>query len=198
MTPAGDPASVVGVGLAVLLVLGTGMWKAASLRGDLNRTWSKRVDAATAALTDRAIDELRALRAETDRRLGDEDDPNPPLLAAADPAPLIVRAEAVARFNRTGQRLRSHLDRLLLIAPYIVPVLVIAALGTVALTLFYAEIIDRRWVRVVGLIASALGFVLLVLLFGTYLSAQHRLSGAEILVERPHAEEEQGPGWDFG
>jgi hypothetical protein len=186
-----DPATVVGIGLGALIALGGALWKAASLRGDVNRSWSRRVDAATAALTDRAIDELQALRRETDRLLGDPDEASPPVLATVDPTPLVRRAEAVASYADTRDRLDSHLRRLLRVAPLLVPSLVVLIMSVVLLTLYFSDIAHFGGVRIAGLATLGVGGLPAVGLFGIYLHAQHRLSGAELMGESPPDEGEE-------
>ncbi|MBV9193882.1 MAG: hypothetical protein JO168_07020 [Solirubrobacterales bacterium] len=176
-----DPAAVVGVGLAVILALGAALWKAGNLRGEVNRAWAQRVDAVTTALTDRALDELQALRRETDRLLGDPDAENPPLLASVDPAPLVRRAEAVARYAQTRDRLDGYFRRLLRLAPLLIPTLIVLILSTALLTLYYSKIEHFADFRLAGLITLVGGGVVGVILFALYLIAEHRLSGAELL-----------------
>lgn len=184
-----DPATVIGIGLAVLLALATALWKAAALRGDVNRTWSKRVDAATAALTNREIGELQALRRETDRLLGDPEDESPPILSTVDPAPLVRRAEAVARYAKTRETTERSLRLLLRVAPLLIPALLLITVGTTLVTLNYADLARFEGVCIAGLVLLSMGGLPAVALFGLYLLAQHRLSGAEIMGDQPPAED---------
>lgn len=180
-----DPATVVGIGLAALIALSGALWKAASLRGDVNRNWSRRAGAATAALTDRAIDELQALRRETDWLLGNPDEENPLVLTTVDPMPLVRRAEAVANYSGARDRIEHNLERLLRVAPLLIPALIVLIASVAMLTLYYADIAHYRGVRIAGLGALGLGGLPSGALFGIYLLAQHRLSGAELLGESP-------------
>lgn len=183
-----DPATVVGVGIAALVALGAALWKAASLRGDVHESWSTRVDAATSALTDRAIDELQALRRETDKLLGDPEGASPPVLATVDPAPLVRRAEAVARYSDARKRIDGHLRRLLRVAPLLIPALIAVAISTILLTVYFAEIGHYQGVLVAGIGTFIVGAVTGAILFGFYLHAQHGLSGAEMLGDAPPEE----------
>ncbi len=53
----------------MLLAVGAGIFKAASLRADMNSKWSRRVSFAVAALDEKAISELEHLRDEIESML---------------------------------------------------------------------------------------------------------------------------------
>jgi hypothetical protein len=180
-----DAATVVGIGLSALVALGVALWKAASLRGDVNRAWNTRVDDVSAALTHRAIDELQALRRETDRLLGDPDEEDPPVLASVDPAPLVERARAVAKYSEARERIQGYFERLLKVAPLLIPVLLTLVVSDVLLTVNYADIAQYRGVKLAGLITGGSGAAAGVALYAIYLLGQQRLSGAELLGQRP-------------
>lgn len=183
MTGGVDPATVVGIGLAVLLGLGAALWKTGALRGDINREWASRVNAATSALTDRTIDELNALRRETDRLLGSPDAEDPPVLASVDPTPLVRRATTAADYHKARRKLNGHFQRLLKIAPLLIPAVVLLGISDIALCLYFAKIAHVRSLLVGGLGSLGIGSIAGGLLFAAYLITEHRLAGAELLAQ---------------
>jgi hypothetical protein len=178
-----DPGTVIGIGLTALLVLGGALWRAGALRGELNRDWASRVNAATTALTDRTIDELNALRRDTDQLLGPENAEDPPNLASVDPSPLVKRAVEAAGYYVARRKLVKYFDRLLWIAPLLVPDVLLLMVSDVALSLYCANIVHRAALLVIGLAALGLGVVAGILLAGLYLVTEHKLAGAEIQAQ---------------
>jgi hypothetical protein len=127
----GDQATIIGVGAAVLLAAGGGIWRAASLRGDLNARWRRRVDFAVARLDELIIAELRMLRDEVDTVLPEPQDFDP-VLVLADPAPLSKRAAHVVKLYRTRQHMERDLAR-----SRSVGIALITALSLICITSIY-------------------------------------------------------------
>lgn len=176
---AGEQAAIIGVGATVLLAAGGGIFKASSLRGDMNNKWTRRVSFAVAALDEKAIAELRLLRDDLEDTLAPAFDPSQ---AIADPSPLSERAATTAKYYRARTRMRSDFARLLWACPVLVGGLAVVEVATAALTVYYAELWDFTGLRIGGLVLAGVGTVTLVLVVVGYAVLQHRLASAEILA----------------
>jgi hypothetical protein len=186
----GDQATIIGIGLAALFGLGGGIWKSASLRGDVNVRWARRVDFATAALDDKTIVELERLRDAVDKVLPAK--PFDPGQAIADPAPLTAQAERATDLHRARVRMESCVRRLMLVGRITIGVLMVLAVGAIATTCFYAELIRWDPLEAIGLIILAVGIALLVAVGATYIVLQDRLASGEDLAGTAGRAEEQG------
>jgi hypothetical protein len=175
----GDQATIIGVGAAVLLAVSGGLWKAASLRGDLNARWKKRVDFAIARIDELIGSELEVLRNEIDAFL-----PTPerfdPVQVVADPALLSQRAAHVVKLYRIRQHLESDLAHSRSVGPALIAALGGLELAVLALTAFYGELLTGAVFRVGGLVLLTVGVVLLVAVTAMYIFFQQRLSTGEI------------------
>lgn len=178
LTP-GDQATIVGIGSAVLLAVSGGIWRASSLRGDINARWRKRVDFAVARIDELIVNELRILRDEIDVLL-----PGPgnfdPALVVADPVSLSERAGHVAKLDKIRKRMESDLSRSRAVGPVLIFALIALALGTIGATAYYGELVDGGLVRIFGLALIGLGVVSLTLATAIYAFFQNRLSAGEI------------------
>jgi len=178
LTP-GDQATIIGVGAAVLLAVSGGVWRAASLRGDLNARWKKRVDFAMARIDELIGSELKVLRGEIDAFF-----PTPerfdPVQVVADPALLSQRAAHVVKLYRIRQHLESDLAHSRSVGPAAILALTCLGLGAVSLTAFYGELVTGDFLREGGLALVILGALLLVVVTAVYAFFQHRLSTGEI------------------
>lgn len=177
---AGDQAQVIGVGVAGLLAFGAGLWRAASLRGDMNARWRMRVQLATAALDEKTIRQLEAVRAEVDRVLPEgEFDPTGVI---ADPAPLSGLAESAVDLHRASLRMNSSLERLVAIGRVAVVGLVGMLVGTAGATAHYAELWNWAPLRALSLAILGLSALLLIGVASGYAYLQDRLASAEELA----------------
>lgn len=174
-----EQATVIGVGVAVFLAVGTGIFKTSSLRGDMNDRWTRRVTRAVSALDEQATIALRQLRDAVDDLLpGDFD----PAQAIADPAPLSRRAKTITEYYSARTRMQGDFDLLLRICPVVRNGLIAVAAATVALTVYYAELWRWSWLELGGAVLGGLGALPLVLAVGAYAVLQDRLAKAEILA----------------
>jgi hypothetical protein len=166
-----------------LITLGAGGFKSASMRGEMNRTWSKRVDLAASALDEKTIVNLELLRGEINEILPlPEDADFDPADAITDPAPLVDRAEECAKTFRARVRMASDLKWLLRLGPFLTCGLFGAAAATAGLTAFYAELLRWGWLRAVSFVALAAAVVVVLVVGVAYSLLQYRLSGDEILA----------------
>jgi hypothetical protein len=177
---AGDQATIIGVGLAGVLAFGAGVWRAASLRGDVNARWAARVDFAVAALDEKTIRHLEALRDEVGAVLpeGEFD----PAQAIADPAPLSRTAERAVSLHRTRIRMQSAIAGLMRIGRAVIGGLTGMLLGTACATAHYAELWDWAPLEPVGLILLGASAVFLLGVAARYVVLQDRLASAENLA----------------
>ncbi|MDO8184677.1 hypothetical protein Q5424_04930 [Conexibacter sp. JD483] len=180
----GEQAGVIWGGVAAVLVLGAGIFKAARARGDIHNEWDARVRLAAAVLNDKAANELRELRDEINEILPPDEAPFDPVDVIADLSPLIARAEQATEYGDARDRMLKALDR----AKKVVHVPLIAGLtlllvGLVALTAFYADAIDVPGiVRPVGFALVGVSALILAFVTGIYTVCQSRLSRGEILA----------------
>lgn len=177
----GDEAAIIGLGVGVILTVGAGIFKASTLRGDINSRWTRRVSFAIVALDEKTISELEQLR-------DDVDDVLPgghgfaPAQAIANPAPLSARAETTVKYYRARTRMERDFHLLRRLCPSLVVALAAVELAALILTLFYAELVTWGWLRPCGLILLAGAAAALVVATCVYVVLQHRLASAEILA----------------
>lgn len=188
---AGDQATVIGVGVAVLLAHGAGIFKCASLRGDMNNRWTRRVSLAVSGLDEKAIRELGLLRDDVEDTLPSAFDPGQ---AITDPSPLTARATKITEYYGARTRMRGDFDRLLRVCPVVLYALTALAVATVALTVYYAELWDWTGLEIGGAIVGGAGALALVLSVAAYVVLQHRLADAEILAGTDGLADEEGSG----
>jgi hypothetical protein len=178
----GDQATIIGVGVAVLLGVGAGIFKASGLRGDLNSKWKRRVTLAISVLNEKAVEELRLLRIQINGILPPQPSDFDPSDVITDPAPLVKRADKAAQYYRASTGMERNFVWLRHLCPALVAALSATELSTVSLTAYYSELAHLTWVRVGGLILLGVAVLVLVISVMSYAILQHRLSGAEILA----------------
>lgn len=177
---AGDQAQVIGVGVAGIVAFGAGVWRVATLRGDINARWASRVDLAIASLDAKTIKQLEDLRAAVDAALP-EDEFSPSQLIA-DPAPLSRIAEEAVHLHQTRTRMSSALVRLLSVGRIAVGGLIGMLLGTACATAHYAELWNWGPIRWIGLILLCASTVLLIGVTLAFVVLQDQLATAEALA----------------
>jgi hypothetical protein len=178
-----DPAGIIAVGAGTLLVLSGAAFKAVNLRGDANSKWSSRIDLAVVALDEKTVAELKALRAEIDDLVPDDDAPFDPAQAIIDPAPLSERVERTAKFYRARVRMENDLDRVRRLGRVFVFLLLLLMISVAMLTIHYAELFDWSWARTAGLAAGAVSVALLIFAGAVYGVCMDRLASGEILAD---------------
>jgi hypothetical protein len=187
---AGDQAQIIGVGVAGVLAFSAGVWKAGSLRGDVNARWAARVDFAVAALDAKTIQKLEALRDEVgavlpeERKSDDSERPDmfDPAQAIADPAPLSERAEQAVNLHRTRTRMESAISGLMRIGRAAVGGLAGMLVGSACATVYYAELWSWKPLEVAGLGLLGISAVFLFVVAITYVVLLDRLATAEALA----------------
>ena len=174
-----------------LLIPGvTGLWKAGSLRGDTNEKWRDRVDLAIAALSERAVAQLRILRRSINDVLGPEfqgvEEKFDPLTVVVDPSKF---SEPVGKFQHCIQvrnKLRRRFRALLRLGTALIISTGLYLLGLITSTLYFGKFTkytDNRWIGVTGSVLFLLGVLGMASVLVVYIYLQQRLSSAEILSE---------------
>lgn len=177
---AGDQAQIIGVGVAVLVACGAGIWRVATLRGDVNARWAARVDFAVAALDEKTIRKLQALRDDVDAAL--PEDAFDPGQAIADPAPLSRRAEEAVSLHKTRQHMQSAIAGLMKIGRAAIGGLTGIFMGAACATAHYAELWDWSPLQAVGVLLLGGSALFLLGVTATYIVLQDRLASAEALA----------------
>jgi hypothetical protein len=173
----GEQAGVIGVGAVFILAFGGGIWRVASLRGDVGARWADRVAFAVAALDAKTIRQLEQLRGEVDELLpkGEFD----PSQAIADPASLSESAEKAVKFQRSRNRMQSAIVGLRRVGRAVLVALTGALAGTAALTAHYGELWNWAPLRLMGLILLAVSIGSLVIVTIAYVVLLDRLASDE-------------------
>ena len=178
----GDEAQVIGVGAAAVLVLGGAIFKMASFRGDIDSKWSGRVKFATAALDEKTIAELEALRDEVDEILPGDAGGFDPAQAIADPAQLSKRAEKTVKFYKARTRMQGDFEKLRALGPVFVGALSAVLVGALLLTAYFAEIARWSLVKPLGLVVLLAGVAVLFGAGAMLVFLQQRLANEQILA----------------
>jgi hypothetical protein len=173
--------AAIGVSVGLLLPAFPALWKAAGLRGEINKNWASRVELTYAGLAECAIEALRELQAQANQLLGDMGDFDPSL-AVADPAPLAALA---MRFNRllcVRKRIHSRLRRQLRLM--ILPVYLVGAYaaGVIMAGAYYVGIENVRWTGWAGIALASVALVGGGLVLIGYAYLENRLTTAEIMA----------------
>jgi len=179
----GEQLTVVGIGVAALLVIGPAIFKAANVKGDTNNKWSTRVDLALVALDDKIVRELAEIGSATALLLPPADAPFDPVQAIVDPSPLSERVERTADYYAARVRMPKDLARACKLGRKFVASLSMLAIGIVPLTLFYAELITWGPLRWAGVALSGIGLITLIVASIIYIICMDRLSDDEILAD---------------
>ena len=181
---ADEQAQIVGIGAVLLLGIGGGVWRTATLRGDQNARWASRVELAVAALDEKTITQLETLRKEVNAALPPlEEQPGfSPLTVIADLAPLSQSAERAVELHRTSQGMGAALRHLLAVGRIIVGGLTGLLAGTACAAMRYAELWNWTPLRLIGLVLLALSGAVVLACGGAYVYLQDRLATAEQLA----------------
>jgi hypothetical protein len=168
---------------AVLGVAGIGgLWKAATLRGDMREKWAPRVADAEAGLADRATTEAVAMQSEIADVIGSRPGALP-RLATLDAAPLAKQAAEFQKTLTMGSRVPNDFRRLLRLGPFAVAFAVFFLFGLAAVFVDNSELLTSPILRVGGLVVGLGAAGLGVLLLSAYVVLNQRLSGAEIRAD---------------
>jgi hypothetical protein len=178
----GDEAAIIAVGVAVILAVSVGIFKAASFRGDMNSRWARRVGFAVAALGEKTIAELEQLRDAVDEALPSNLAGFDPSQAIADPAPLFKRADSVVKYYRARTGMEKDLVSLRRLGPVLVAALTGVDIATAALTVFFAELLEWEWIKPLGFALLIFSVLVLCLAGIVYIVLQDRLADGEILA----------------
>ena len=167
--------------VALLIGLGTGAWKSAGMRGNLNDTWADRVDILKTGLSEGAVRELESLRSRIDDLLGAEEDV--PVSAIADPAELLQSVRKFEKLLKINRKVRRHFRWLLRLGNLMVVSLLTTSLGVIAVALQFSNLVQLPYLKQVGGILLWAGVLACVVCFVFYWILQNKLSGAEILAQ---------------
>lgn len=178
-----EQLTVIGIGVAALLVIGPAIFKAANVKGDTNNKWSTRVDLAVVALDEKIVAELGEIGSATRSLLPPDDAPFDPLVAIVDPSPLSERIERTATYYAARVRMRNNLSRARRLGRTFVASLSMLAVGVVVLTLYYAELVrwDPLWW--VGIVVGGAGLAVLSAAAVVYIVCMDHLADDEILAD---------------
>lgn len=179
---AGDEAAVIAVGVTVVLAVTVGVFRVASLRGDMNSKWARRTAFAVAALGEKTIAELEQLRDAVDETLPATPDGFDPSQAIANPAPLFERAEKTVKYYRAQTRMEKDLDHLRGLGPILVGALIGIDAAAAVLTIFFAELLKWAWIKPFGFVLLVASGLTLVAAGGFYIVLQQHLADDEILA----------------
>jgi hypothetical protein len=180
---AGDQATIIGIGVAAVVVLVPALVKAANFRGDMNKKWSSRIDLAAVALDEKTVVALRRLRDEIGDTLPDADTPFDPAQAILDPSPLVGKIEKTSKYYRSRVRMQKYLNTLLHLGRISAAALALLIIMVVLVTVFYAELWHATLVRTVGLIGGGLALFALVAAGVAHYVCVEGLASSEILAE---------------
>lgn len=155
------------------------LWKAGTLRGDMQKEWSTRVEDAEIGLADRATRELLGMQREIANLIG-SGPASLPRLATADPGQLATRTKDFQKTLTMASRLPSNFRWLLRLGPVLVLAAAAFLLGLAGLFVDNSELATSGLLRIGGLAVGgagvAVGFVALI----AWLMLHQRLSGAEM------------------
>jgi hypothetical protein len=179
-----EQTGIIALGATMMAAAGSGAFRLASLRGDTNSKWSRRVPFAVSALNEKATLELEELRDEINELLPTGSESNPVAIDPDDvvtaPAALSERTKTIADLFGASARMESDLAWLIRLGPVLVGSLGTFALAAALLTVFYAQLLDWSALRVGGLIMLAISVATLVVATVVYIVLQHRLASDEI------------------
>lgn len=165
---------------AALAIAGfASLWKAGTLRGDMQKEWSTRVEDAEIGLADRATRELLAMQGEIANLIGS----GPaalPRLATVDPGRLSSRTNDFQRTLTMASHLPSDFRWLLRLGPVLVFAASAFLLGLGGLFLHNSELATSGLLRIGGLAVGGSGVVVGFLALVAWLVLHQRLSGAEM------------------
>ncbi len=158
------------------------LWKAASLRGDISEKWNNRVDVTFAGLSERAVQELFALRTEiNDLLIGSADGDFDPLKVVVDPSKLSGHVSKFQKCIQVRSKLRKRFEHLLKLGPIAVGIVGVYLIGVATVAAYYTELYRHWWLGRAGIILSSADIVAGMAVIADYAYLQHRLSSAEIL-----------------
>jgi hypothetical protein len=170
---------------AVLAISGVGaLWKAASLRGDLGKDWTPRVEDAEVGLADRATREALCLQDEITELIGSGAS-SLPRLATVDPAPLAHRAGEFQRTLTVGARVPRDFRWFLRLGPFMIVVATAFLLGLAAVFVNSSELLSSDPLKIAGLALDGAAVFSGLILIVAYVLLNQRLSGAEMRSKEP-------------
>lgn len=165
---------------AALAIAGVAaLWRAASLRGDMRKDWSSRVEDAEIGLADRATSELLAMQREIAGLMGSGSSLLP-RLATVDPAQLATRIGDFQKTLSVASRLASDFRWLLRIGPLLIVASAAFLLGLGGLFADNSELASSESLRIGRLAVGGIGVVLGLAALVAWVFIHQRLSGAEM------------------
>jgi hypothetical protein len=187
----GEQAEIIGVGAVFILAFGGGIWRVATLRGDVGARWSERVDLAVAALDAKTFSRLEQLRGEVDELLPKDEFGNDvfdPAQAIADPTSLSESAAEAVKLQRSRNRMKSAIAGLRRVGRAVLVALAGALVGTAA-TIYYSELWNATALKLIGWvllgvsIASLIAVTIVYVVLLDWLATDEGLAGTAGHVE---------------
>lgn len=155
------------------------LWKAGTLRGDMRKEWSTRVEDAEIGLADRATRELLAMQREIADLIGSGPG-SLPRLATVDPGRLANRTNDFQRTLTMASRLPGDFRQLLRLGPTLVFATAAFLVGLAGVFVDNSELMSTDLLRVGGLVVGGLGVAIGLGALTAWLMLHQRLSGAEM------------------
>ena len=175
--------TLAGIAITVLMGLGAAIYKASSMRGNIHREWSQRVDTTIAGLEELALTQLYAIRGELDQWAHRAEEywpegflPNPFSLSS-----LVRRYEKSLRYR---QRMEPDLKKLMAIGPAFLIALVMAFVAVVLMSVYHLDVAQLRTIQWLGYVLAAVAFTTLIIALIAYSTIQHRMTSAESFTRR--------------
>jgi hypothetical protein len=177
----GEQAAIIGVGALFVLAFAGGIWRVATLRGDVGARWAERVDFAVAALDAKTIQQLERLRDEVDELL--PEGVFDPSQAIADPEPLNESAEVAVKLHRSRNRMKMAIAGLRRVGRAVLMGLTGALVATATLTVYYGQLLHWTVLKFSGLgvlaisILSLIAITIFYVVFLDWLASDEDLAG---------------------
>jgi hypothetical protein len=188
----GEQAEIIGVGAVFILAFSGGIWRVATLRGDVGARWSERVGLAVAALDAKTFSRLEQLRGEVDELLPKDEFGNDvfdPAQAIADPTSLSESAAEAVKLQRSRNRMKSAIAGLRRVGRAVLVALAGALVGTAAATIYYGELWNATALKLIGWvllgvsIASLIAVTIVYVVLLDWLATDEGLAGTAGHVE---------------
>jgi hypothetical protein len=148
--------------IALLIPGAGGLWKAASMQGDLNDKWHDRVALAFNGLSEKAVDELIKIQTIAADRLGGPGTAFDPSQVVRDPSELSSRMDRFRRLLRVRDRVRPRFRHLLWVGPWLVGSFLLYVITVVSLGAYTGKLTTRHYVEVLGVVCGTITVVALV------------------------------------
>ena len=178
-----ERAAVLAVGTALWVPGLIGLWKAASLRGEIFNRWNTRVGLAFNGLSQRAADDLLRIQGIITELVGSAGSPFDPLKVVEDPSALREPMERFQDLLKVRDKLRPQFSALLSVGPVLLAVIPVYLTGVAVATTYVAELHHLRGPTIICDYAIGLAILALIVTFTVYAYLQQHLASAEITAQ---------------